>query len=373
MATNTELNNKPVKLEYIWLDHFGEIRSKTKIYTEAFVGPEDLPVWDTINFHSPDQGLGIEFMVLLKPVAIYPDPFRGGNHQIVLTEVLNLDNTPHYSNHRALAVEVEEKAKDHEPQFGIEQEYMIFSTTVATREGTQNKKTFIEKKRVPYGWAGHDDPREDEQTRIYISYLSVGKGILYGRDLAEEHLDHCLHAGLKIHGINAEANPSQWEYQIGVCGPVEMADHLTVSRYILHRLSEKYNASISLQPKPYKGDHYFGSGLHTNFSTKKMREGADGKKGIQFVEEACEKLCDPELHQKHMDVYGDNKERLDGTGLVVGSKDKCTWGKADKKTSLNITVPTIVKEKGYFEDRRPASNADPYRIAARMVQSVCLE
>lgn len=42
-------------------------------------------------------------------------------------------------------------------------------------------------------------------------------------------------AGLDISGINSEVMPGQWEYQIGPVGPLEMADQVHLSRWLLHR------------------------------------------------------------------------------------------------------------------------------------------
>ena len=41
-------------------------------------------------------------------------------------------------------------------------------------------------------------------------------------------------------------------------------------------------------------------------------------------------------------------------------------------TSLRIPALTTEKEKGYFEDRRPASNVDPYLCTAIMVDTCLL-
>ena len=48
-------------------------------------------------------------------------------------------------------------------------------------------------------------------------YCSVGSQNAYYREVAEEHMNLCLRAGLKVSGINAEVAPCQWEYQIGPC------------------------------------------------------------------------------------------------------------------------------------------------------------
>ncbi len=44
------------------------------------------------------------------------------------------------------------------------------------------------------------------------------------------------------------------------------------------------------------------------------------------------------------------------------SIDKFSWGVSDRGASLRVPIQTASDWKGYIEDRRPASNADPYRI-----------
>ncbi|OQR69048.1 hypothetical protein BIW11_04450 [Tropilaelaps mercedesae] len=72
-------------------------------------------------------------------------------------------------------------------------------------------------------------------------YCGVGANRVYGRDLVEAHYRACLYAGINVAGTNAEVMPSQWEYQVGPCEGVSVADELWVSRVCrlldLHRLS----------------------------------------------------------------------------------------------------------------------------------------
>ena len=362
------MTTEPVKLEYIWIDNDALPRGKTMIYTKPFNGPEDLPLWN-YDGSSTGQATTSNSDVIIRPVAIFNDPFRGGNHKIVLTETLNGDLTPHPTNYRAPAVEIFNRAGDSAPQFGMEQEYILFSRQKEHYQYFDHQGIRkIENITVPYKWISHGDPGKGEQGPYYCS---AGGGTAFGRQLAEEHLDACLQAGLKICGLNAEVMPSQWEFQIGICDDIEMGDHLWVARYILLRLSEKYDIDISFHPKPYKGN-WNGSGLHTNYSTVQMREGVDDKTGLDFIVEACEALCAEGKHKPHMDVYGsDNHERMTGAHETA-SYDKCTWGKSDRGQSIRIPILVTQNKKGYLEDRRVASNADPYRVTSRIVQTTVL-
>ena len=44
------------------------------------------------------------------------------------------------------------------------------------------------------------------------------------------------------------------------------------------------------------------------------------------------------------------------------SIDKFSWGISDRGSSIRVPQSTAKNWIGYLEDRRPASNADPYQI-----------
>jgi glutamine synthetase len=149
-------------------------------------------------------------------------------------------------------------------------------------------------------------------------------------------------------------------------GSLEACDQLILSRYLLNRLSETYGVSIEYHPKPLGNTDWNGSGMHTNFSTKLMRE----EGGKELFDEIFRVL--KSNHQKHIEVYGsDNEKRLTGKHETQ-SIDKFSWGISDRGAS--IRVPKSVGEtwKGYLEDRRPASNANPYRILNVISESLDL-
>lgn len=327
------------KLEYIWLDGYKptqSLRSKTRIAHDFGGTLEECPIW-SFDGSSTEQAQGNSSDCLLKPVAIFPDPGRI-NAYLVMTEVLNADGTPHSTNARATIGD-----DDNDYWFGFEQEYFLWDVETD----------------LPPGFPPGGYPRPQGPY-----YCAVGAQNAFGRDCVEEHFDACIEAGLNIEGINAEVAAGQWEYQIFAKGAKRAGDEIWVARYLLERIGESYGYSINLHPKPLGATDWNGSGMHANFSNGLMRE--SGK------ESTFKNICDAFAKQieRHISVYGaDNDQRL--TGLhETQSINKFSYGVSDRGASIRIPVGTIEDGwKGRLEDRRPASNADPYKVAAAIIKT----
>ncbi len=334
-----------VRAEYIWLDGHkptAKLRSKTKIVDGPVKTLSELPDWG-FDGSSTEQAEGHASDCLLKPVRMILDPVRGGDNLLVMCEVFNPDGTVHASNSRAALRELATKHADQEAWFGIEQEYTFF-------DGIK-----------PLGWPDNGFPAPQGGY-----YCGVGSDEVFGRDIVEDHMESCLAAGLQMSGINAEVMPGQWEYQIGPLGPLEVADEIWLSRWLLYRIGEEYGVSATLHPKPVKGD-WNGAGAHTNFSTKAMREAG----GLAVIEEACKKLG--KAHDKHIEAYGaHNEERLTGLHETC-SMHEFKYGVSDRGASIRIPMQTANDGFGYLEDRRPSANMDPYKVCAALMETVCTE
>jgi len=326
-------------LEYVWLDGYGTPNLRSKIRVMDFDGEEvdlsHIPVWN-FDGSSTRQAPGEDSECLLVPVRVYAN--RG--KFIVLCEVANPDGTPHRTNQRAQLRKTAESATNEHFWWGFEQEY------------------FITKDFKPLGFPDGGYPKPQG-----LYYCGVGGNQVAGRDLVETHLLECLHAGMDITGINAEVAVGQWEYQCFNTDTLKACDDLWISRYLLYKSAERFGWDIDLDPKPVEGD-WNGSGCHTNFSTEEMRTTG----GRYYTDKLMAKF--EANHTKHIENYGEgNEQRLTGNHETQRI-DTFSWGVGDRGAS--VRVPNAFRENnwiGYIEDRRPASNCDPYKVATVIIET----
>ena len=344
--------------EYIWIDGDGNLRSKTRtcflendrgITNIKFSNMMNIKLYKDWNYDgsSTNQAEGSDSEVIIKPIRVCQDPFRNMNTSVlVLCEAYYPDGRIVATNTRAAAKKIFDTHEQLKPWYGIEQEFFIM----------QSQESQVSIRPVGLQGIGWAEPQGQY-------YCSVGGKNAFGREVAEEAYQKALKAGIQCSGMNAEVAPGQWEIQVGPCLGIDAADQLILLRYILERVSESHNVQINLDPKPISGD-WNGSGCHTNFSTTNMRN--DG--GYEYIQKAITKL--ETKHTEHMKVYGQNNHlRMTGKHETA-SYDIFSYGIANRGASIRIPRETEKNKKGYFEDRRPASNMDPYLVTSMLLKTV---
>jgi glutamine synthetase len=344
MKLDNTINHKIA--EYVWID--GNMNLRTKSKTVFLKNNEvDFDMWN-FDGSSTNQANAEHSEVILQPIAYFKNPFyEKDDSYLVLCDTYTRDINepnkliPSKTNNRFQSELIFEKNLDLKPTFGIEQEYFMFDN--------QGNLPLIGTETINQG----------------DYYCGVGNTNIQFRNLVQKHYIYCLNAGIQISGTNAEVAPNQWEFQVGPVEGIAAADQLWMARYILVRLAEEYDINISFAPKPIEDMSVNGSGLHTNFSTTETME----ENGIEKIYEYIEKL--KEKHQEHIKVYGDNEKRLSGT-CETSSINDFSWGVGNRSTSVRIGNDIALEKKGYFEDRRPASDADPYQVVSKLFETCCL-
>jgi len=343
-----------VQVEYVYIDctftdgDSFDICSKSMTVGIVPTCAADLPTWT----YSTEEGEEPLDMVMV-PRRIYRDPFRPGQNFIVLTDSYRPAapgsgeeyGEPASWNTRAGCDAAMSRALEmgEDPWFGIEQEYYLLDART----------------NWPLGW-----PEGGFPGAAGAYFCATGAAKAPGREVVESHYRACLYAGVQIGGINSEVAPGQWEFQIGPGVGVAAADDLWMARYLLQRICELFVVNVTFDPKPVRG--WAGIGCHTNFSTRATR--ASG--GFKVIEDHCRKLS--QCHMEHMLVYGrENERRLVGNDETQRF-DRFSWGVGDRKQSIRIPVAAASSGCGYYEDRRPAANMDPYLVTRYLVESTVL-
>lgn len=335
-------------VDYIWLGGNNEIRMKSRTIesdSESIDCEPDIPTWNydgSSTGQAPSDG---DTEVTLVPVYIKSSPYIPDKPYsrivIAVCATYYSNGKPLPNNHYHFANEVFSQKQEEEPWFGLEQEYFIMDNYT----------------QAPIGMYDHVNTPQGQ------FYCGVGGLNSYGRGIVNQHYADCLYYGLKISGINQEVAVGQWEFQIGPVVGIEAGHQMIIARYLLELVAERNGCYISYEPKPF--EDWNGSGCHINFSTKNMRESG----GLATILSTMKKL---EMnHLKHIAVYGsDNDKRLTGKH-ETSSMTKFSWGIGTRNTSVRIGNETYKNGCGYFEDRRPAANVDPY-ISTAMIFKTCV-
>ena len=316
------------RLEYIWLDgtETPQLRSKTRFAEEA-------TDWN-FDGGSTSQGSLEDSDRVLKPVATYQDPFSTG--ELVLCEVFYHNGIAHETNNRYKLHSVD--VGDSDPWIGFEQEFTLLDLFGEEPLGLVLR---------PEGQGPY--------------YCGVGRQNIVGRKVLSVFEEACSRAGVELDGINAEVMPGQWEFQTRAKDAKKACDDLWVARYILERLSEDQGVIVSYDPKPHPA--FNGAGCHTNFSTANMRASF----GPEEQEEMMKHL--EADHDNYIGVCGKGIERRMTGDCETSDYKKFSWGVGDRGASIRIPQRVAEEGVGYFEDRRPCANIDPYSLVFKLLET----
>lgn len=306
------------KFIYVWFDADENPRSKVRYCEEA-------TIWN-YDGSSTGQATTESSEVLLVPIKKYLSP---PEHQTYVLCNISTDNAYTLIS----SPEVQERLKTIGLRMAFEQEFTIFDAKTAK----------------PYKY---DEWATASQGQFYCSVGATGNGFI--ERYVEEAFDYAVQIGVNVTGYNLEVAPAQGEIQVD-SDAINAAHDLMMLRFILWKILAKYDLYPVYHPKPY-GSQWNGSGLHTNVSTHDTM----GSNGINVMYDMLKRI--EAEHAKWMPYLGKgNEERLTGIH-ETSALNRFTVGVASRATSVRIPTTTVSNGYGYFEDRRPAANANPYMI-----------
>jgi glutamine synthetase len=412
-------------LEYLWLDANQHMRSKIRVMESIGIGPslnysfidnyecngvaverkrmslkkdgveEDnddrmsepelsfpIPEW-TFDGSSTGQASTEGSEIILKPVNYIIHPFIKHTYALlVLCECYTMDGRPAVGNsrHEFAALYRNNKIRDVEPWFGLEQEFFFFEKST----------------RLPIGWKGSEHALQGEY------YCGVNRCSPVEREIMDKFLELSLNCNLKVCGINQEVAPCQWEYQVGILKTLEEIDHLIFAKYILFKLCEERGLYTVFHPKPLLGN-WNGSGCHINISTTNTRKmssvradvdaDVDVDVDVDVGANANANTTDKNetqlretngyheilrllsiMDKDHGDFIKnncgrDNHMRLTGTH-ETSSLSEFTFSVGGRNTSVRIPYQVKKYGYGYFEDRRPGSSINYYQTLCKYLNYV---
>jgi glutamine synthetase len=367
------MNSHKHIIEYIWFGGNNEFRSKVRVITTRTTNLtlSDIPDWN-YDGSSTEQANTSDSEIIIKPVQLYFD--KKISKYYVLTETFN-NNSPLSNNYRhkykLLLDKYGSRLTNLDFWFGFEQEFFIYDLINQNYLGFDSSI----KGQGPYYC--------NVEPVISYDYLETKSNITDMRKYTELIFNKCLDLEINTTGWNLEVSPAQTEIQIFGHG-IKACDDLIMFRYLCYIYLAPYFMIPIFHPKPL-GNKWNGSGLHVNISTSRTRE--DSK--VDFIDMSDDEnvRMTPVIqtgydyilyylnkfkykHLEHIKEYGeDNHLRLTGQH-ETSSMEEFTYGVGSRATSVRIPNEVFKNKKGYFEDRRPAANADPYRIVCRIIETI---
>ncbi|GAB4851166.1 gamma-glutamylcysteine synthetase [Ancistrocladus abbreviatus] len=250
------------------------------------------------------------------------------------------DPIPTNKRHRAAEIFSNPKVIAEVPWYGVGQEYTLLQRNV----------------KWPLGWPVGAYPGPQGPY-----YCGVGADKSFGRDISDAHYKACLYAGINISGTNGEVMPGQVGPSVGI----EAGDHIWCSRYILERITEQAGVALTLDPKPIEAGHFLIIVVHFSYPRLSLTP-FDADRAIGMV-------------QDHISAYGEGNERRLTGKHETANINTFSWGVANRGCSIRVGRETEKQGKGitsipdgYLEDRRPASNMDPYVVTSSLAETTIL-
>ena len=230
----------------------------------------------------------------------------------------------------------------HDIWFGIEQEYTFF-------DGVK-----------PLGWPDNGFPAPQ-----FGYYCGVGADEVFGR--ADRRGAHGRTASRRASSSPASTPrscPAQWEFQIGPAGPLEVADHLWVARWLLYRIAEdSRRVRRTLDPEAGQGR------LERRRRAHQLLDQGDAR--VATTRASRPPRRSGARTTLHIANYGHGiEERLTGKHETCSYKE-FKYGVSDRGASVRIPWQVAQDKKGYIEDRRPCANIDPYVVTRLITETVC--
>nr|VDD60939.1 unnamed protein product [Brassica oleracea] len=212
-------------------------------------------------------------------------------------------------------------------------------------------------------------------------YCGVGADKAIGRDNMDAHYKACLYAGIGISGVNGEVMPGQWEFQVGPVEGISAGDQVWVARYLLELhfdpkpvpvkwnnggLAVIKNTIEKLQVKHKENIAAYGEGHERRLT---------GKHETAYINTFSWGVANRGASVKHKEniaAYGEGNERRLTGKHETAYINTFSWGVANRGASVRVGRDTEKEGKGYFEDRRPASNMDPYVVTSMIAETTIL-
>ncbi|MEW5317379.1 MAG: hypothetical protein WDW38_008679 [Sanguina aurantia] len=412
--------------EYLWLSGNGtQLRSQTRIVTPSMGYVEGQLPAEAFPMTVVQDGM----QVFLKPRRVFKDPFRGGEHVLVMCDTFQVQGSDMVglgsgtpvpaslvataSNHRVHCAAMMEAAEAEQPVFSVEQQYEVHrpgpddssdedhggdaaglraQSPDSSHTGCDTLHTRARQQRRQQS-ADHQSQRGKRQAssglghnRDRTAYRNPPQQTT-SSDLCEAHQQHCLSAGMQVTGKLHTGRASTLSYTIGPCGGVELGDQLLASRYTLLRLAEQLDLRVTFESL---GQACTPSGWSSRALAPVQQQQQEQQQRTHMRQPLS---CF--LH------YSTALSRHPSVGLLVlqlyatklqGAEDQCSLAHGGGqqqathshhpspasaceatayRSKLRVSLPeaSLWRGCGHLVDHRPAATADPYLATMCLVAS----